>query len=580
MLRNKKRFRIFILIAGIGLTSCSANKQATNPTDQKERASLEGSMKVAFDETFFTGISAKYAGDDKSAMVNFQQCLSLDPNSDAVKYELAQIYMRQGNHVKSVNLSEQIVKSAPDNQWYMENLAIAYQSAKMYARSAETYEKLIAKKPNEFNYYYELGAAYLYANNPSVAISTYENLEALTGFENSLAEQLYKLYDHQKMYAKAEAKLKELIVHNPTDVRYISMLASFYKKQGETEKAISLYENLKRDFPNDPYVKLALYEYYNDIGESERAFENLEEAFGSSDVNIDAKVGILLALIDYSDKDEEIKNEVYELLEIMSKTHPEDAKTWAIYGDFLNINNQKEKARTMFLKSIEIDSSRYQVWNQVLFIDSELNDQPAIEKHAAQCKELFPNQVLPHYFLGVAALQKEDFLTAIAELEQAKNLAYGMKELEVQITGNLGDAYYQSGNYQKAWLSYDQALRMDPSNDYVLNNYAYFLSVEGENLEQAEKMSKQTVDRNPRSATYLDTYGWILFKMEKYSEAIKYLEMAKKNSIQPSGEILEHLGDAYFKFGNIEQAVLNWKAAKSFGGGTDKLDGKILNKKM
>ena len=581
VLRNRTYYWAFSLVGMLFLTACGSPKKVGSNKKSAVETTLQGREKVAFDETFFAGLSAKYSGDDKTAMVYFQQCLTLDANNSATKYELSQIYSKLGNNAAAVEVAEQIVEQQPDNVWYFENLAVVYKEAKMYAKSAEVYEKLIEKYPNEINYYYELGSVYLFANNGVGAIRTYENLEALVGFENSLAEQLYKLYDHQKMDDKAEVKLIQLVDNNPTEIRYISMLAAFYKQRGETQKAIDLYEGLKRDHPNDPYVKLSLYEYYNEIGQQQKAFDNLEMAFGSKEVNIDAKVGILLALMDLADKDVEIKREVGELMEIMTKTHPDDPKTWAIYGDFLNIHNEKEKAREMFLKSIELDSSKYQVWNQVLFIDSELNDQKAVFKHSLECKELFPNQVLPHYFLGIAYLQKEDYKNAISELEQAKELAYGMKELEIQIIGNLGDAYYQSGNNQKAWLSYDQALRMDPSNDYVLNNYAYFLGEEGENLEEAVKMSKETVGRNPNSPTYLDTYGWILFKMENYQEAVTQLELAKKYSEkQPSGEIIEHLGDAYFKLGKIDEAVLNWKAAEQAGGGSKDLNKKIQNKKM
>jgi tetratricopeptide (TPR) repeat protein len=358
------------------------------------------------------------------------------------------------------------------------------------------------------------------------------------------------------------------------------MLAAFYKQRGQTQKAIALYEKLKKDHPNDPYVKLALYEYYKELGQTEESFNNLEQAFSSVEVNIDSKIGILLALMDLSAKDETIRKEMYELLEIMTQTHPDEAKTWAIYGDFLYNQNEKSKSRIMFLKSIDIDNSKYQVWNQVLFIDSELNDVDSILVHSEQCSELFPNQVLPHYFNGVGHLQKEEFEKAIESLEIAKELAYGMTELEVQIFGNLGDAYYQTGNFQKSWLSYDQSLRMKPNNDYVLNNYAYFLSVQGESLEKALVMSEKTVKRNPRSATYLDTYGWILYRLGRYEDAVKYLKDAKDFSKKPSGEILEHLGDAMFMMQNVDGALLNWKLAKEYGGGTDGLDKKIQTKTL
>jgi tetratricopeptide (TPR) repeat protein len=578
-----RKLNTYIGICGLlfvlGTTSCSLGKKAIDVSGDANET-LTGRQKVMYDEAFFNALSAKYAGDNEVALEYFQKCLSIHPNSNAVKYELSQIFVKLNYLENAEVMARDIVNSDPENRWYLENLARIYQTSKKFDKSAEVYEKLVSEYPNEITYYYELGSVYLYSNNASGAIQTYENLESIIGFENSLAEQLYKLYAHQGMDSKAEEKLLEIIKMNPTDVKYVGMLASYYKGKGETQKAVDLYENLKRDHPNDPYVKLALYEYYHELGETETAFENLEAAFQSDQVNIDSKVGILLALMDLSERDKSVKSEVFELMEIMTKVHENEAKTWALYGDFLYNNQKKSEARVKFLKSIELDDSKYQVWNQVLFIDSELNDVDAIITHSESCIELFPNQVLPHYFNGIGRLQKEQFPEAIESLEMAKELAVGMTELEIQIMANLGDAYYQVKNYQKSWLSYDHSLRMNPNNDYVLNNYAYFLSVQGEQLDKALEMSGRTVERNPNSAIYLDTYGWIFYKMNKYVDAENNLIKAVKADQSKSGEILEHLGDAQFRQGKIEDALNNWKMAEQVGGGSSDLGSKIKNKKI
>ena len=243
------------------------------------------------------------------------------------------------------------------------------------------------------------------------------------------------------------------------------MLAKFYKDRGDTEKSIALYEKLKKDRPNDPYVKLALYEYYFETGDTATAFENLEDAFKAPEVDFNSKMTILVTFLNRTKKYPELKRETEELLEIMVKNYPENAEVWAVYGDFLNSNGEKEKGREMFLKSISLDESGYQVWNQLLFIDSELNDSEALLKHSQQCIELFPNQVLPYYFSGVVYMQKEEYQKSINAFVQAKELAYGIKELEIQIAGNLGDAYYQIGNYQKSWISFDGFIRSASSYD-------------------------------------------------------------------------------------------------------------------
>ena len=93
-------------------------------------------------------------------------------------------------------------------------------------------------------------------------------------------------------------------------------------------------------------------------------------------------------------------------------------------------------------------------------------------------------------------------------------------------------------------------------------------------LEKAEEMSKSTVDRNPNSPVYLDTYGWVLFRLGKYPEAVTALQTAVKNDPSKSGEIIEHLGDAQAMNGQLDEAIVNWMKAKT-SGGSDKLDQKI-----
>jgi len=99
--------------------------------------------------------------------------------------------------------------------------------------------------------------------------------------------------------------------------------------------------------------------------------------------------------------------------------------------------------------------------------------------------------------------------------------------------------------------------------------------VQEENLDQAQQMSLEVVQRNPTNATYLDTYAWVLFQQGDYANAVMYLEKALENGGSSSGEILEHLGDAYAKMGNTEQALNYWKQALEKGGASDKIEQKI-----
>jgi predicted Zn-dependent protease len=99
------------------------------------------------------------------------------------------------------------------------------------------------------------------------------------------------------------------------------------------------------------------------------------------------------------------------------------------------------------------------------------------------------------------------------------------------------------------------------------------------NLEKAEAMSKRTVDRNPSSPVYLDTYGWVLFRMENYSEAVIYLQRAVDSDSGKSGEIIEHLADAMSMNGQETEALIMWNLALEKGDASDKIEEKIKFKK-
>ena len=108
---------------------------------------------------------------------------------------------------------------------------------------------------------------------------------------------------------------------------------------------------------------------------------------------------------------------------------------------------------------------------------------------------------------------------------------------------------------------YEKALSYNASNIPVLNNYSYFLAMEGQDLDKAERMSAQTVKAEPDNATYLDTYAWIFFKQGNYSLARIYLQNALDKTKEPSAELFEHYGDILFMLGEVDEAVTYWQKA-------------------
>ncbi|MGC4023378.1 MAG: tetratricopeptide repeat protein [Cyclobacteriaceae bacterium] len=184
-----------------------------------------------------------------------------------------------------------------------------------------------------------------------------------------------------------------------------------------------------------------------------------------------------------------------------------------------------------------------------------------------------------YYFNGIAYSRKKNYREAERTLEQAKKLSAGNINLLVEINSMLGDAYNASKDYDKSDQAYDAALGLNPNNDYVLNNYSYFLSLRKVNLDKAEKMSAQLIKSHPTNTAYLDTYAWVLFQESKYKEAKKIMEKIV-SSESANATHFEHYGDILYQLGDIDEAVVQWQKAKSLHGDNEVLSKKINSRKI
>jgi Tfp pilus assembly protein PilF len=125
----------------------------------------------------------------------------------------------------------------------------------------------------------------------------------------------------------------------------------------------------------------------------------------------------------------------------------------------------------------------------------------------------------------------------------------------------MGDIYYKLGDNKKAYKAYDKALKINPDYIYVLNNYAYYLSVEGKKLKKAYAMSKKTIEAEPDNATYLDTFGWILYLQGKPLEAKPFFKHAMLYGGKDSVVIMDHYAEVLYALKEYDLAMVYWNLA-------------------
>jgi len=578
-----KKIYYILFFLGFYLVACSTTKETTTSSGKpkpKRVAELPEKEQIHFSYSFYNASKERLLGNYEEAASLFNQCTQIAGKEPAPYYELANIFDLAKKPELFLEYAEKAVKLEGENYWYRILYAHALQRNGLMGKAIMEYEHLIKTNSENIDLYYDLASMQLYSEKYKEAISTLNKIEQKKGVSEELSLQKVKLYIKLNDVDKAANEIKILIRAYPDEMRYRGELADLYLANNLPEKALGILEEIIKIEPYNPYANLSLYDYYKSEGEDDKAFQAVKKAFQSPELDIDAKMQILLSYYSVTETNNSLKKEAFELNKVLIETHPTDAKSYTIYADFLYREKKLEGAKENYLKAIECDNSKFAIWSQLILIESELQDQEGILRDSKRALDLFPNQPVFYFFYGATNLQKKKYQEAVDYLVLGKDYVVDNPPLLAQFLANIGDAHNGLKEYEKSDEAYEKALKIEPKNIYVLNNYSYYLSLRGERLERAEELSALCNEIEPGQANYQDTYAWILYKQGKFVQAKEWLEKALSNGGESNPVIWEHLGDVYSKLNDIDKALELWKKAKEKGEGTDLLDKKIAGKQL
>jgi len=266
------------------------------------------------------------------------------------------------------------------------------------------------------------------------------------------------------------------------------------------------------------------------------------------------------------------------LIEALKSAHPNDAKPFTIAGDFYYRDGKLDQAQQNFRTAVELDPSRYPIWQQLMIIAFDKKDYEEVIQLGEASQELFPSQPTSYYFSGLSYLQQKKHSSAIDQFNTGKLMVIANDNLLAQFYASLGDAYHAIESYKDSDKSYNKSLELFPENTYVLNNFSYYLSLRKTKLDQAQEMMSLCVKLQPNQPSYEDTYAWIFYQKKDYKNALIWLEKALKNGGNSSATIVEHYGDALFQLDKAAEAFDQWLKAKELGSDSEWIDKKIADK--
>ena len=545
-----KRFiYILILICGTFLVPVHSHAQS-------ERA------EARHENMLLSAVEKFNANDADAAMSILEDIVAEDPDNDAAWYYLAQSAVLKGD----LETAEQCYRMAADldsgNFWYRYRLAMLYSITSRPELTIEMFEKLLEDFPKKSDLYFSMVELYAQQRDFEKALETLKEIENVFGTNESIA--VYR-FNFLRMLNRPEDAIKSLEDYNKeySSPYVLSMLADYEMSMYNDSTALVYYDEALELAPDYSPALLGKAETLRLTRKYDEYFEVLDAYVTKSDSPAAGKSDYLMAVGQRTDP-KFINSFLPRLDSVMNKAvsmHPKDSMMLQTAAVYYYSTDRKNLAGKHFKANVDAwpESFNANASYVEFLMYAEMWEE--LSEAGREAFEKFPEEPA---FLEMAStgdynLKEYDKVLDICfkVLETAPNDS----STTLRTWSTMGDIYYKLGDNKKAYKAYDKALKINPDYIYVLNNYAYYLSVEGKKLKKAYAMSKKTIEAEPDNATYLDTFGWILYLQGKPLEAKPFFKHAMLYGGKDSVVIMDHYAEVLYALKEYDLAMVYWNLA-------------------
>ena len=570
----KKIYIIIGIITWITLVAGCTKKSAPATSLPK---SIKSTDTVAYDYVYIEAIKQKLLGNMGDALTYLEQCIEMDPQNDAAYYQMAQISMQRGDLENGKKYGLKAVKLDDKNFWYLTMMANIYYQEKTYDSSIYYYEEAIRDFPEKESVKLALADVFSQKGDFRKADDIYKSLEIKYGLNENISLLYIKNLINAKNYKRAEEKVLQLLKTSPDEIVYNGLLAEIYHNMGENNKAFDIYKKLMGKDPSNPQTLLSLTGFLVTEKNYDDLLTILNNVVRSDEIRKENKIALLANLMDNQDLMNAKASEFELILKIFEDLNKEDPVIVLLRPDLYEKTGQNEKAIERLEEIIKENSNNYYAWEKLLLLYSDMQDYDKLLIRGEECATKFNMSFLAKVLYASAAIEKGKYDIAGEELAKAKILAGDQKQMQIQVMSMEADLYYREKEYDKCYEKFREALKIDPQDIIVLNNYAYYLAEQDRDLKNAEKMAAYVIEKEKDNSIYLDTYAWVLYKRGKVKEAVRIMEDILSKGEKDDAEWYEHLGYMMKALRKCEQAIEYWKRAMELDSTKSGLEEEIKN---
>ena len=307
---------------------------------------------------------------------------------------------------------------------------------------------------------------------------------------------------------------------------------------------------------------MAMLAHYNEQHDSAAANRLIEEILLNKQSSTEDRVTLMRQVIGESERAGGDSTRVLQLFHRMLDLPQSDADMALFCATYMNLKKMpKDSIGAVLEKAIQIAPDNAAARLQLVSYAWQNEDRDKVIALCKEARQYNPDEMAFYYYQGIAYYQNSQLDEALDAFQNGIGVITQQSDPAIvsDFYAVMGDIMHQKGMDREAYAAYDSCLQWKDDNIACLNNYAYYLSIKGEQLDKAEQMSYRTIKAEPKNATYLDTYAWILFMQKRYSEARIYIDQTLQNDSDTSAVLLEHAGDIYYHVGDTDKALVFWQ---------------------
>ena len=528
---------------------------------------------------FLNAMMEYNSGNMQKAKEHFQLLAAIDPKNDAAVYYLANIALRTDDAVSGELYLRKGIGLDSTNFWYRDMLGQIYIKNKKIPQAIKVYEELLKLYPKKSSVYYSLVNLYLGSQETDNARGMLDKIEAAQGKSEALAMAYFNIF---RMEQNWEGGLNYLIEFDREfqSPRIESIIADLYAERYRDSLALQYYNKALK---MDPQYAPAMYgkgEVYRMKGDFANYFKEIKPFFASVAVEPQMKTEYLKQVFQVPNFIQRFRPQIDSIMLEIETVHPADTTSNIFLAAYWGQGGDNARCKKLLKKNYDLYPNKHSTMFQYVIAIYQLEEWENLEKAASDALEKYPGDADLVQLRGIARFRQKKNALAIESYKEMEKIGLARKDTALLVSSYsvLGDLYFEQNDSKNAFACYRKALKLNPNDIGVLNNYAYYLALEGKSLKQAYEMSRRTIEAEPDNPTYLDTFGWILFLMDKPHEAKAQFKHAMLYGGTESAAVLDHYAEVLYRLGEYDLAFIYWNQAKQLDN-TLGIDEKVKERK-